>query len=253
MFRVTIKGKEEKSFDFPQYPKEVKHEQYIEFKWNTDKIQKFWSEKEKEGTEKQHKGQYLAMIAECLSSFTGEDLNDFYELPKGNVNEHFLSLLKATMDKYDNTKLEETLVGLYEHAFHAIATTKPTLKRNAEGYIFEHKGVQYVVPTIQIDAITGKDINPELSTGRAIEILERSRIAQQYMNSLDKDDIQRAAVEYEQDITILSLLAHKEGEVFPASQTGIDRWLSDRKKELSDISMVVGRDLCFFLRNSMRT
>lgn len=247
MIVVEVKGKNSKEINFPTNSSEITYEQYVEFKWDSNDIQVWLSEQEKSGTLDQNMGMYLSKIATALSNFTGEDINTFYGLPKGDLSKHF-----QPSKEYKGNSLEKTLLGLYELVFHAIGNHKPKLHREGDDIHFEHNDIKYIFPLMHIESLNGKDLNPELFTGKAIEILEKERIMMEQLNELEKSDKKRAALEYNLDITKVAILSEREGDPFPASQPKIDLWVNKRIKEFEGVKMNVAKDLCFFLRLSTK-
>ena len=248
MIKILLKGEVEKLIPFPSEATDIKHEQYIEFKWDSNDISVWLSAQEKAGTLDRNIGTYLSKVATALSNLVGEDINGFYGLPKGDFKNHFKRLTTGISTTYNDADLKDTILGLYERAFFAINNHVTELRKVGEDSEFTHNGINYKFPQMHVDALNGKDINPSFPTGKAIEILERERIMLDQLKRLEETDKGRAELEYNMDITKIAILAEKEGDTFPTSQSEIDRWVNERVSELQDIPMTVGKDLCFFLR-----
>lgn len=253
MILVTIKsGEKEKLIEFPE-TKEFSYLQYLELKHNANKAFTFLNERLKAGNLYTHIGQYLHYLAKALSDLTGSDLNDFYGIKQGESLEHMKRLSKGLKQRLDIDSLKDTLYGLFDIAVNQIEGWTPQLFYDGKGAFFEHEGVKYEIPSMMKDALTGGDINPELPTGKAIEVFEVGRIYNNKITELEEDDLQRVQLEYQRDIFTIAILARKEGESFPTSLTGIDSFINKRAKELENISMINGRNMLFFLNASSET
>jgi hypothetical protein len=88
--------------------------------------------------------------------------------------------------------------------------------------------------------------NKDLTVSESIELLEAQRILS---NNRSKKNIKESDYDsylFTEIITVISVLARKEDDIFPETQSEIDKFIESRQKHFVDIDMCVGLTAAFF-------
>ena len=102
---------------------------------------------------------------------------------------------------------------------------------------FDYKGEKWT-----LNNLTNKD----LTVSESIELLEAQRILS---NNRTKKNIKESDYDsylFTEIITVIAVLARKEDDIFPESQSDIDKFIEARQKHFVDIDMSVGLTAAFF-------
>lgn len=194
--------------------------------------------------------QNLRHIINIMSEYS-EQKELLRYVPPGQIRRFLMGMVKVK--RFDDIDMETTsasITQLYIHTLNLLNSYQPKVEPGHD-LSFTHKGHNYIIPNLYIDAITGQQKFDEISTGEAVEALEVVRAWENNMPN-DKD----GGIYYTSMLKIIAVLARRieedgQPEPFPTSQAFVDRLITDRVIEFQDIPYTVGRDIeAFFLRGT---
>lgn len=237
MYQVRLKAgnKEVANLEFPETPEEIKLSRYIDFDIAFQKKQAWESEQDDKILDMKYRLGYTRHVLDILSEFTG--CKDIDMVKTGSYEKHLLKLLgiKKIAD-LDIDTTEETLYTLFANVWRVISSYKPS--NHIGDYEFEYKGEKYRIPTIYRDAITKKEVFEDIPAGPAIEAMEVIRAWEDNINNDKTGSIRFTSV-----LKIVAIFSRKDGESFPTSQEGVERFISDRVVHFGDIDMKTALDI----------
>lgn len=121
--------------------------------------------------------------------------------------------------------------------------------RTPEDCTFEYKGDKYTIPVLSIRAITGlPGVPANLTAGEMIEAYEVKRLAQNRIGEGDPD----GTYLYTYYLQLLAVLARKEGEKLPHSDSECADFIERRTVHFQEIDAGTALDVDFFLAMQMQ-
>lgn len=227
---VEIKSGNKKitEIDFPLYPHEVSLSHFVDYQVAFDDLMKWREETDSQNfNNPKRRAQELQKMAACVSAFIGQDVSG---VSVGSVLTSGMSIENK----------EVTMTGL----FNAIAMTLSRYKKNDldSDYWFDYKGVRYKLPSMYRDAITRQERFAGVSTGQAVEVLDKWGI---YQDNLEKGVIDPNYT-FSVILLIIATFAQADGDVFPDNDTDIEKFISDRVIHFKDVDMQVALDVFNF-------
>ena len=109
--------------------------------------------------------------------------------------------------------------------------------QDKEVITFDYKGEHWTLHNLT---------NKDSTVSESIELLEAQRILS---NNRSKKNIKESDYDsylFTEIITVISVLAIKEDDIFPETQSEIDKFIESRQKHFVDIDMCVGLTAAFF-------
>ena len=121
--------------------------------------------------------------------------------------------------------------------------------RTPEDCTFEYKGDKYTIPVLSIRVITGlPGVPANLTAGEMIEAYEVKRLAQNRIGEGDPD----GTYLYTYYLQLLAVLARKEGEKLPHSDSECADFIERRTVHFQEIDAGTALDVDFFLAMQMQ-
>lgn len=218
----TTDGKDLGVLDFPEHPREVSIQQYIDFQKVYEKYDAFAKEYvEKDAPTRADEIKIIKMRLDCVSAFCGRDLS---KLPMGGFSDPAF------------IKSRPTILILFSAIWQIMALY--VAPENYNDYRFEYKGKQWVIPTSYRDAITNQERFSQVETARAIESLDAWRLYE----SVAKEDT-TGGYYFKTLLNIISCFAKTDDETFPDADDDIQRFISERVVYFKEVSMQIALDV----------
>lgn len=225
---ITIDKKE---YELPMDPKEVKLSSALSFLSEMRSYDEYLKKLNLQPLDVElntlDKIEYLKLMSKGIAAYFDIDVK----------------LLLNTRIKISDNDLNSTIEQcsiLFNHLSSIISTYQPKLRDRIDCE-FKHLGIIYIIPFYLIDN-EEKQINKDITVGQAIEALEVKRM----LNDHKQKDWKNAI--YTEIVKLMAILARpKDGYEFPNEQSKINKWIEQQERIFSDINMVEGFDVAFFL------
>lgn len=238
--------------DVPESYKEVIFRNKLDFDEKYNNILEYLQECVKE-PDKYSEIHYLYLMLEGLSAFFGRDLSDFMGISAKDVLGSTESLLERHIEMYNtNTKIDtESLSSVLEALYVEIWHLSESYRYDCEtiDYEFEYKGEKFKIFQRYSEALftkTPTEYFDPLTVGELVEAFEVSRrVHTKFANA---DIASKNLTEF---LGILAVLARKEGELLPMSNT--DQFIESRSAFFVDIDLKTVSDVFFYLIASLST
>lgn len=152
------------------------------------------------------------------------------------------------VDVIDAGEVADGIESLYAWIIDLLGTFTGRM-RTPEDCTFEYKGEKYMLPVLSIRAMTGlPGVPANLQAGEMIEAYEIKRLAQ---NRIGEGDPEGAYL-YTYYLQLLAVLARKEGEKLPHSDSECADFIERRTVHFQEIDAGTALDVDFFLAMLMQ-
>lgn len=172
------------------------------------------------------------VMAKSVGEFFGVPLEDILQAEYGTVEDSPGGGLQS----------------LYVWIVNLIGTFEARI-RKPEDCFFDYKGERYTIPIIGLQTLASLPLLPNLEVGQMVEAYEIKRIAQR---TVDKTKDPDGSGLYSYYLQLLSVLALKDGEKLPFSESEVDVFINNRLLHFAEIDAGTALDVDFFLAASMR-
>lgn len=204
---------------------------------------------------------YNVPLSRCIDFLKAREAFDNAEaLKNGEVNEARV-MVKAVgaffgleleqmigVDAIDAGEVADGVESMYAWIVDLLGTFTGRM-RTPEDCTFEYKGDRYTIPVLAIRAMTGlPSIPANLTAGEMIEAYEIKRLAQNRIGEGDPD----GAYMYTYYLQLLAVLARKEGEKLPHSDSECADFIERRTVHFQEIDAGTALDVDFFLAMQMQ-
>lgn len=239
MYQIRLKKSDDAvlTLDMPEHIEEVDLSPAVMFNVNYEKLHEFnvkiaEAEEEEDEEFEVDRVEELMLMVDCVAAY--------FDLKPEVFDEVFSGIGD---DDFDTDGAIDSINKILKALSIVFAQYKFTTPTEVNPYSFVHKEVKFIFPPYLIDFLGELQV-PKLSVSQSIECLEVKR----KMDELKKKRLENGL--FSEKIQLLALIARKEGESFPKTQTGIDRLFKERSLFFKDIKMKPGYDAAFFLISS---
>lgn len=204
---------------------------------------------------------YDVPLSRCIDFLKAREPFDNAEaIEKGQVNEARV-MVKAVgaffgleleqmigVDAIDAGEVADGVESMYAWIIGLLGTFTGRM-RTPEDCTFEYKGDRYTIPVLSIRAMTGlPGVPANLTAGEMIEAYEVKRLAQTRIGEGDPD----GTYLYTYYLQLLAVLARKEGERLPYSDSECADFIERRTVHFQEIDAGTALDVDFFLAMQMQ-
>jgi hypothetical protein len=167
------------------------------------------------------KARYVYGVIELLSIFTDAEFKDLLDIE-----------LETELKLWDGTLLESFL-GLFVHLHKLVGNYKP---KERGSFRFGKKTFQ--VPKKTFSVLTGKNHNPRLTSGEAIQVLQFNHYYSQKEKNIKSD--------YYKILGIMAALCRQKGVDLPLDEKELNEYLENQIEFFKEVPFAIGLDLWFF-------
>jgi hypothetical protein len=204
---------------------------------------------------------YDVPLSRCIDFLKArEPFDNADALKKGEVNEARV-MIKAVgaffgleleqmigVDAIDAGEVADGIESMYAWIIGLLGTFTGRM-RTPQDCTFEYKGDVYTIPILSIRAMTGlPGVPADLQAGEMIEAYEIKRLAQNRIGEGDPD----GTYLYTYYLQLLAVLARKEGDRLPHSDSECADFIERRTVHFQEIDAGTALDVDFFLAMQMQ-
>jgi len=121
--------------------------------------------------------------------------------------------------------------------------------RGEHDYKFTWKGIEYLIPHLSYNSVTGQLQKTALNV---YEYVEADTIKFQAQLMSEKEGDVEGSIWFSEYTRLISLLARKEGEKLPLKPADREVFLQNRMEIFQDVPLDIAMDIDFFLTNGLR-
>ena len=140
-------------------------------------------------------------------------------------------------------------VGVIHVRLDEIISKYPAKIRGEEDFKFTWKGIEYLIPHLSFNAVTGKLQKTALNV---YEYVEADTIKFQAQLMAEKEGDREGSIWFSEYTRLISLLARREGEKLPFKPADREVFLQNRMEVFQDVPLDIAMDIDFFLADGLR-
>ena len=152
----------------------------------------------------------------------------------------------------NSAAVDETIDFVFDIIVETLGQYSPKIFDNGAEFEFIHHGEKYIVRSLDSERdLTMEELVESLEVERALSLF-RSANKPSKANKPDnapkkeKKEISSSDIFYTEAVSLLAILARKDGETLPDSDSDVEKLIDKRKELFKDIHFAVGVDIVFF-------